>query len=136
MKRYKLIKEYPGSPVLNTIVEKFKESSSSFYQIENSSTVVINNHVEDNPEYWEEVANVYYLVFTKEETSFKCWEPYIASAYSYDRNYVKYFTSLNVAEEYILLNKPDISIKYLEDYYEFKMVELRKKIKNERAQDK
>lgn len=111
MSKYRLIKEYPGSPALNTIVEKFK--NSSFYQIENRSTVVINLHVEDNPEYWEKIANIYYLVFTKEETSFKCWELYMTSSCTYDTDYKKYFTSRQDAENYILLNKPCLSYEDL-----------------------
>ena len=134
MKRYKLIKEYPGSPGLNTIVEKIK--NSGFYQVENANTAVLDYHVEDNPEYWEEITHIYYLVFTKEETSFKCWVIYMTGSCTYDTDYKKYFSLKEEAEEYILLNKPDISIKYLEDYYGVRLDELRKKIKDERTQDK
>ncbi len=137
MKKYKLIKEYPGSPYLGTICEERNNKSSFCYYFEEEKNIgITKDQVENQTEYWEEVAHIYYLVFTKEQTSFKCWELYMTSSCTYDTDYKKYFTSKEEAEEYILLNKPDISLKYLEDYYEFKMVELRKKIKNERAQDK
>jgi hypothetical protein len=137
MKKYKLIKEYPGSPCLGTICEERNNKSSFCYYFEGEKNMgITKDQVENQQEYWEEITHIYYLVFTKEETSFKTWQSYRTESCAYDTDYKKYFTSKEEAEEYILLNKPDISIKYLEDYYEFKLVELRKKIKNERAQDK
>jgi hypothetical protein len=115
MKKYKLIKKYPMS---------------------NEIGYISNVDYSDYPEYWEDITNIYYLVFSKKVSSVNAWEPIIVESFPFDREYIKYFKSLNEAEEYILLNKPDISIKYLEDYYNFEMVELRKKIKDERAQDK
>jgi hypothetical protein len=62
MKKYRLIKEYPGSPGLNTIVEKIKNSGSSFYKIENANTAVLDYHVEDSPEFWEEIVEKDYEI--------------------------------------------------------------------------
>jgi hypothetical protein len=56
MSKYRLANEYPGSPVLNTVVEKIN-NSSSFYKIENRNTVIQKSHVEDYPEYWEYIIN-------------------------------------------------------------------------------
>jgi hypothetical protein len=64
MKQYRLIKEYPGSPGLNTIVEKIKNSGSSFYKIENANTAVPDYHVENNPEFWEEVVEKDYEILS------------------------------------------------------------------------
>jgi len=137
MKKYRLIKEYPGSPKLGTICEQRNNKSSFCYFFEGEKNIgIIKDQVENQTEYWKEITNIYYVVFTKEETSFNCWYPYKVEAYPYDTDCRKYFTLKEEAEEYILLNKPDISINYLEDYYGFEMVELRKKIKNERAQNK
>jgi len=54
MRKFRLIREYPGSPKLGTIVEK--EFDTSFiYIIEESKFGVrygvLKYHVEDNPEY-------------------------------------------------------------------------------------
>jgi hypothetical protein len=52
--KYKLIKEYPGSPELGTEVESNSKSSSSyFYRSGDKRICVFNDHVEDNLEYWE-----------------------------------------------------------------------------------
>lgn len=50
--KYKLIKEYPGSPELGTIVEE-KSKSSNFYYF--SISVVLRSHVENNEEYWQQI---------------------------------------------------------------------------------
>jgi hypothetical protein len=50
--KYKLIKEYPGSPPLETIVEE-KSKSSSFYHF--FGNAVLRNHVENNPDYWQRI---------------------------------------------------------------------------------
>ncbi len=52
MNKYKLIKEYPGSPELGTIVEE-KNNTSNFYYF--STSVVLRSHVENNAEYWQQI---------------------------------------------------------------------------------
>jgi len=115
MKIYKLIKEYPMS---------------------NEIGYISNVDYSDYPEYWEEVIEYKYLVYLKEQAFHSAWHPFETKIWYEDTAYRKCFKLLDEAEEYILLNKPDISIKYLEDYFNFEMTELRKKIKDERAQDK
>ena len=137
MKKYRLIKRYPGSPYVGTICEERNNKSSFCYYFEGEKNIgITKGQVENQPEYWEEITNIYYLVFTKEETSFKSWVSYRVESIPFDMDNKKYFDSKEEAEEYILLNKPDISLNYLEDYYGFPLTELRKKIKDERAQDK
>ena len=134
MKKYRLIKEYPGSPTVGTIlapkVDKELTNTNNFYW--GGSWFNPN----DFSEFWEEIIEYSYLVYLKEQAFHSAWHPFETKIWYEDTDYKKYFTSKDEAEEYILLNKPDISLKYLEDYYGFKMVELRKKIKDERAQDK
>lgn len=50
-KRYKLIKEYPGSPSLNNIVEYKRNYYAGIEEWKNIR--VAHSHVESNPEYWQ-----------------------------------------------------------------------------------
>lgn len=52
MKKYKLIKIYPGSPKLGTIAEGIYGGESYSY---NEYSNVSKGSIEDYPEYWEEV---------------------------------------------------------------------------------
>lgn len=57
MKKYKLIKEYPGSPILNTIIEYIEESDD----IDEPFNGWIDNNdneyesPENYPEFWQEI---------------------------------------------------------------------------------
>lgn len=106
MKKYKLIKEYPGSPELGTEVEK--SASSYFYRSGDKRICVFNEHVEDNPEYWEESCS-YYLVYTEMRTIWKNWEPVEVEEKIFDMENVKYFETKEEAEEFIFHNKPCLS---------------------------
>jgi hypothetical protein len=53
MIKYKLIKEYPGSPCLGTIVEKDPLSKSYYHRDEDKKWCILNNHIEPHPEYWK-----------------------------------------------------------------------------------
>jgi hypothetical protein len=50
-KTYKLIREYPGSPSLNTIIEYKRNYYAGIEDWRNIR--VAHSHVESNPEYWE-----------------------------------------------------------------------------------
>jgi hypothetical protein len=54
-KKYKLIKEYPGSPKLGTIVDR--RGIFIYFDVDspNVNMTVSQNYVENYPEYWEEV---------------------------------------------------------------------------------
>jgi hypothetical protein len=56
MIKYKLIKQYPGSPFLGTVVEKDQLSKSYFYYTDDKKICVLTDHVENNPEYWKKQA--------------------------------------------------------------------------------
>ena len=59
MSSYKLIKEYPGSPELGTVVEnsqgsiKYTEPSGKQYTESSSSGNIFKTNIEAHPEYWE-----------------------------------------------------------------------------------
>lgn len=67
MKKYKLIKEYPGSPKLETIVQKnttdYKYEYVS-YEITKVIRYITINIVEQYPEYWEKVVEKDYEVLS------------------------------------------------------------------------
>jgi len=52
MSKYKLIKEYPGSPKLNNIVKKYKNAN---YISECGYYSINSVNIENQPEFWEEV---------------------------------------------------------------------------------
>lgn len=55
MRKFKLVKSYPGSPELGTEVEK-QAKTQTYYHIYNDKKFgVLTEHVENQPEYWEEV---------------------------------------------------------------------------------
>ena len=60
MTKYKLIKEYPGSPKLNTIVEEHKTKKSLFVSKCNFAI----NHPYYFPEFWEEIVEKDYEIIS------------------------------------------------------------------------
>lgn len=65
MKSYKLIKEYPGSPKLRTIVERDSNCSNYYYRlIEGVSNTFTPKNIENNPEFWEEVVEKDYEILS------------------------------------------------------------------------
>ena len=63
MRKYKLIKTYPGSPELGTIIDK--RGAFVYFDISNpvTSNTYNETHVENNPEFWQEI--IEYSVGTK-----------------------------------------------------------------------
>ena len=115
MRKYKLIKCYPGSPDLGTEVEKelnSKSNSSYFYRSRDRRICVFNHHVEDSPEYWEEVEdNIWWIVFKNAETMFHSWTPYrLETRLSYHKGDTReYFKTEEEAKTFIIFNKPCLS---------------------------
>jgi hypothetical protein len=114
--KYKLIKEYPGSPELGTVVEKeskIKSNTSYYYREGEKRYCIYDYHVEDNPEYWEKVNdNFWWIVFTKQEALFETYTPYLIETYAYHANDSReYFKTKEEAEEFVLYNKPCLSYK-------------------------
>ena len=63
MKKFKLIKQYPGSPNLGTICEERNIKSSFCYYFEGEKNIgITKDQVENQPEYWEEVVEKNYEI--------------------------------------------------------------------------
>jgi len=108
--RYRLIKEYPFSPKLNSIVctnalEAYSEGLH-FVGID-----YINKFL---GEYFEEIKDEYrFLVYTKDKPFFKAWEvmEFIKQRPDYHKknDFIRFFKTKAEATEYILMNKPCLS---------------------------
>lgn len=107
MKKYKLIKEYPGSPKLGTIVQK------EFYFYKNRETNdifgILKYHVEDNPEYWEEVIENKFMVSTRNAAFYNAYKILTVSSDFKPKEYHYLFNTKEDAEEFILNRKPCLS---------------------------
>jgi hypothetical protein len=116
MEKYKLIKTYPGSPELGTIVEQESSSKSYFFRSENGNICVLKNHVEDNPEYWKKFNEYsWYAVFKKpymqdDKEYFTPWKIYMIETLDTESPDRRLFKSHEEAEEYLLYNKPCLSL--------------------------
>lgn len=112
MKKFKLIKEYPGSPKLGTEVEK---RNGKIYMP--NSFLIFRHSVEEYPEFWEEIEKVIteLVVFTKNNlTTTELWNPVLVKRFNSDRKYIDNiscfgFKTREEADEFILLNKPCLS---------------------------
>jgi hypothetical protein len=63
MRKFKLIKEYPGSPNLGTTCEERNNKSSFCYYFEGEKNIgITKDQVENQPEYWEEVVEKDYEI--------------------------------------------------------------------------
>jgi hypothetical protein len=118
VKKYKLIKEYPGSPALWTVALPYTDSRDRVvhYIVEHTRKdcdylALPKKHIEDNPYYWEEFEdNIWWLVFTEDCCSFKPWEPIRVETDPYAAEDRRYFKTKEEAEYFILYNKPCLSI--------------------------
>ena len=110
MRKFKLVKCYPGSPELGAVCEERNVKSSFCYYFEGEKNLgILKDQVENQPEYWEEITDIYYLVFTKEETSFNAWEPIRVGTCLCDTDTKKYFSSKEGARDFIIQYKPCLS---------------------------
>lgn len=63
MKKYRLIKEYPGSPKLGTTV-KHMDDFPMYKEIESICYPFLSNIVENHPEFWEEIVEKDYEILS------------------------------------------------------------------------
>jgi hypothetical protein len=119
MKKYKLIKAYPGSPKLGYIVEASNHSmfkNQAYYR-----GVRINSS--NNQEFWEEIIEKPLFttedgvdVFEKQEVfelinNTKIFRiTFLKCTSMTGKNSRKYFSTKEKAENYILMNKPCLSL--------------------------
>lgn len=118
MKKYKLIKEYPGSPELGQIALPYTDSKNQIvhYIVERNQKkdcdyiAILKKHVEDNPEYWEEQNDIWYVVLLRDGAFRNAWEIIKVQEDPSGLEHKKYFKSRTEAEHFILYNKPCLSI--------------------------
>jgi hypothetical protein len=123
MKKFKLIKEYPGSPKFGTEIGKTLKSYKNYsYSEEGWQFGVLKEHVEDNPEYWEEIKDiVLWVVYESICGFFLAWKPY---SIDYTPTHGSTFKTKIEAEEFILKYKPCLSLTEVQciigasDYYD------------------
>lgn len=122
MQKFKLIKCYPGSPELGTICEERNNKSSFCYYFEGEKNIGISkDQVENQPEYWEKInENLWYAVSKKDYqpnyTLFTAWWIYTIETCNPKRDsMLNYFKTKEEAEEFILYNKPCLSINDIGD---------------------
>jgi hypothetical protein len=116
MTKYKIIKEYPGSPELGTVVEGDKMCNFK-YSRDNRQFCVLNSHAENNPEYWEKVnENLWWCVWERDYDQdlvklFRAWFAYkidcVPTTLSSERHY---FKTKEEADNFITRNKPCLSL--------------------------
>lgn len=64
MKKYKLIKEYPGSPKIGAIAKSDKIDYVYYYLEKDSHTGIGSSIIENNPEFWKEVVEKDYEILS------------------------------------------------------------------------
>ena len=114
---YRLTKTYPGSPDLGTVVEERSDTSSFFYFGE--MIPIFRRHVEEYPDYWEEVyeSPLSYMVVT--EGSVHDFKVITTPTYLYqgiDDTTKHIFKTKEEAEEFILHNRPCLSYNNIAGY--------------------
>jgi hypothetical protein len=118
MKKYRLIKEYPGSPELGQIALPYTDSKNQIvhYIVERNQKkdcdyiAILKKHVEDNPYYWEEQNDIWYVVLLRDGAFRNAWEVIKVQEDPSVLEHKKYFKSRTEAEHFILYNKPCLSI--------------------------
>ena len=111
LKKYRLIREYPGSPKLDSIVET---KSYGGYVLKNSTPYFMTNDmVENYPEYWEEIieypigTKVYNSktdsIYTKKEDGW--YKPAEKTAYTDEMIGTRKYLTVLVKEEVIKKNE-------------------------------
>lgn len=121
MKKFRLIKTYPGSPELGIICEERNNKSSFCYYYEGEKNLAIQkDQVENQPEYWEKIEedNTCYIVLTKKDEFFEPYKAYRIEGCLYQRGDTRqYFKTKDEAEGFILLNKPCLSYNDIASYF-------------------
>jgi len=118
MKKYKLIKEYPGSPELGQIALPYTDSRDKVvhYVVERNQKkdcdyiAILKKHVEDNPNYWQEENDIWYVVLLRDFAFRNAWEVIKVQEDPSGLEHKKYFKSREEAENFIIYNKPCLSI--------------------------
>jgi hypothetical protein len=117
-KLYKIVKSYPFSPPVGTILHY--DSFADWYQNANEDYVVESRIIEKHPEYFEEVKNeCRFFVYTHKYSHLGSWivneskKSIDMNLVEVDKDFIKFFKTKAQATEYIILNKPCLSITEL-----------------------
>lgn len=131
MKKYKLIKEYPGSPSVGATTGGFNDANNIYYNIymgDFLGTRIHRFYIENFPEFWQELKEP---LFTTEDgvdiymddsywsvgTTFNTCE-LKGNNLSGKTSTFKYFSTRAKALDYISMNKPRYSEKDIEIAFE------------------
>jgi hypothetical protein len=100
MRRFKLIKEYPGSPEWGMVrSDENKLGKWRGY-----------NYYEKYPEYWEEILEVNFMVSLTDMPFHNAWEPIKVDTIKLDTDTKKYFSTKEGARDFIIQYKPCLSL--------------------------
>ncbi len=111
MRRFKLIKEYPGSGDLGDIAKLYE---NHHYVVPHpkkycDGLAVPKSDIENQPEYWEEILEVFFMVPLTDMPFHNAWEPIKISDIKHDTDTRKYFSTEEGAKSFIIHNKPCLS---------------------------
>jgi hypothetical protein len=113
-KLYKIVKAYPFSPPVGTILHY--DSFADWYQNANEDYIIESRTIEKYPEHFEEVEDEYrFLVYTKDRAFHSPWKVVEFRKQPEDYNdkkdseFIRFFKTKAEATEYILMNKPCLS---------------------------
>ena len=120
-KLYKIVKSYPFSPPVGTILHY--DSFADWYQNANEDYVVESRIIEKHPEYFEEIKENRYrfFVYTHKYSHLGSWivneskKSIDINLVEVDKDFIKFFKTKEEATEYILRNKPCLSYKDVSD---------------------
>jgi hypothetical protein len=116
MKKFKLIKEYPGSPKLGEIVEGANSSDFYYYEKPDLCRIVIRKKLVDNqPEYWKQLMEMCFVVSERDYSQgnynyFKEWTVYKIYEDNQRDSMLNYFETEEEAKSFIFYEKPCLSL--------------------------
>jgi hypothetical protein len=112
MRKFRLKKNYPGSPKIGSVVEESDSVSAYIYEdVENFIFFKTpKRYVEDNPEYWEEVIENKFMVSTRNSAFLNAYSVAKVKSNYKCNEYEELFDSREDAEAYIFYNKPCLSL--------------------------
>ena len=111
MRKFRLLREYPGSPKIGSVVEESGSLSAYVFEdVENSIFFKTpKRYIEDNPEYWEEIIENIFMVSTRNSGFVNAYSVVKVNPNYKFNEYELSFNSREDAEKFILYNKPCLS---------------------------
>lgn len=114
-KLYKIVKAYPFSPPVGTVLHY--DSFSDWYQNANEDYIVESLIIEKYPEYFEEIEDeCRFLVYKINRPFYKAFEvietkkPIDKKLYSAEKEFIEFFKTKADAYDFIVYNKPCLSL--------------------------